>query len=75
MPTPHHDEPTDAYIARCMGNPEMNAKHPNEKERAAVCHAFLANYRDHGSIAAARVAGRNVVQAVRRVVTKAKEDL
>ncbi len=40
MPYPHPNEKKDAYISRCMGNEEMKDKHPDVKNRLAVCYAF-----------------------------------
>ena len=40
MPLPQKDEKQDDYISRCMGDAEMNAKHADEKQRAAVCHSY-----------------------------------
>ena len=40
MPHPRKNEKQKAYISRCMGDKEMNQKHPDQKQRAAVCYSF-----------------------------------
>lgn len=40
MPTPNKNEKQKDYISRCMGDTEMNSKHPDQKERAAVCYSM-----------------------------------
>lgn len=40
MPTPKAGENEQDFVSRCMGDAEMNDKHPDQKERAAVCYAF-----------------------------------
>jgi hypothetical protein len=50
MPTPNKGEKQGDYISRCMGNAEMNSKHPEAAQRDAVCHVFWDNYQKHGSI-------------------------
>lgn len=44
MPQPQKDESQEEYVSRCMGDSEMNSKHPNTDERAAVCYSM---YRQH----------------------------
>lgn len=37
LPTPHQDEPKDAFIARCIDTEIMNEDFPNLTQRIAVC--------------------------------------
>lgn len=53
MPYPKEGEKKEDYISRCMKSEEMNKKHPEQKERAAVCFSFWENKdkkKDKGSI-------------------------
>ncbi len=43
MPQPHKDEQKKDYLDRCMGDDEMNKKHPAPAERYAVCNSFWNN--------------------------------
>jgi hypothetical protein len=43
MPSPRENETEDDFINRCMGDEEMNQKHPDRKERYAVCKSFWDN--------------------------------
>jgi len=40
MPEPRPDEKYNDFIGRCMAFPEMLEKHPEEKNRFAVCQSF-----------------------------------
>lgn len=40
MPTPHKGETKKEYLDRCMGDSEMNNKHPDNAERYAVCNSL-----------------------------------
>ena len=40
MPYPQPNEDHDKYISRCMGDSEMNSKHPDQKQRYAICESF-----------------------------------
>jgi HK97 family phage prohead protease len=40
MPKPNNGESKKDYISRCMGDSEMNSKHPDEKQRYAICQSF-----------------------------------
>jgi len=42
MPTPLEGEDEKKYMGRCMGDSEMNTKHADAKERAAVCYSLWA---------------------------------
>ncbi len=38
LPTPEPDEKTDAFVERCMADPEAVKTFPDQKQRAAVCY-------------------------------------
>ena len=40
MPHPKKGETKKEYIGRCAGNPEMNEKFPDSKQRVAVCYSY-----------------------------------
>ncbi|MHA1952504.1 MAG: hypothetical protein ACW96U_00970 [Candidatus Heimdallarchaeaceae archaeon] len=40
MPIPRQDESKDEYISRCMSDPKMKTKHPDNDERFAVCNGI-----------------------------------
>jgi hypothetical protein len=37
MPYPRKDESKDDFMARCMGNDEMQRRHPNKDDRTSAC--------------------------------------
>lgn len=41
MPMPEGDENEDQFMSRCMANPHMNEKFPDESQRAAACHSQM----------------------------------
>ena len=43
MPSPSPEEKEDDFISRCMSDEEMKSKHPQQKERYAVCKSFWDN--------------------------------
>lgn len=40
MPYPHKGESQSDYISRCMADSGMRTEFPDQKQRAAVCHAY-----------------------------------
>lgn len=44
MPTPHKNEKESEYVSRCSSNPEMISKHPDQKERLAVCYSMFKQH-------------------------------
>lgn len=44
MPKPKKGEHRTDYIQRCMADSEMIQKHPDQKERYAVCQSFFIEY-------------------------------
>jgi len=43
MPSPSPEENEQDFISRCMSSEEMKNKHPDNKERYAVCKSFWDN--------------------------------
>lgn len=41
MPAPKKGESQDKYIQRCMSDSEMNSKHPDQKQRYAICMSMF----------------------------------
>ncbi len=39
MPEPHPNEKKDAFISRCIGDPESNKTFPDQKQRIAFCYS------------------------------------
>ena len=50
MPTPNKNETHDKYIERCMSYPEMNSKHPDGKQRFAICESMWKAHKTKGWI-------------------------
>ena len=40
MPTPGKKETKKDFLSRCMGFPEMVKKHPDNKQRYAICNSM-----------------------------------
>ncbi len=50
MPTPNPGEQRKDYIPRCMNYPEMKEKHPDVKQRVAVCYGLWKEHKAGHSI-------------------------
>jgi hypothetical protein len=46
MPAPNKGETKDAYLHRCMGDKEMNEKHPHSDQRYAICNSLWEHHGD-----------------------------
>ncbi len=45
MPTPKPNESESHYMQRCMAFPEMLDKHPEPKQRAAICYSMYSEHK------------------------------
>jgi len=43
MPSPRKDETENEFISRCVSDPEMIEKHPNQDQKIAICYSFWKN--------------------------------
>lgn len=45
MPTPQKNEKKTDYVNRCMSYDEMVQKHPDEKQRYAICNSMWQQHK------------------------------
>lgn len=45
MPAPRHGEEQQDFISRCAGSKEMNKKHPDDKQRVAICYSLWREFK------------------------------
>ena len=43
MPKPKKQETQKQYISRCVSDPEMESKYPDQEQRLTICYSYWRN--------------------------------